>query len=687
MISSALRARLPYLRDLGVDALGAPPGTVSPLADGGYDVADYRAIDPRVRHPRRRRGADRARPPSVSARSSTSSPTTCPTSTAGSRRHWPPGRDPLSGNASGSTRARRARRADRRTAGCRSSRAVRLDPDHRAGRDARRVVPAPVHPAPARPELVTPGGRDEFTGRPAVLVRPRRRRDPDRFGRPAGQGPRAARVPGRPGTGRTPARRSERAPRDLPVAGGGRGLLRRNRGSWSARSGCRTRQRFAQYLRPDELHTAFNFDFMSQALGRRRAPDIDREHARGALPGRRPGHLGAVQSRRHPTGHPLRPGRLVVRLRRQAVRHAHRPRSRSATRPGGRAAVAGSTRIRSTSTRATNSACPRSRTCRWTVLQDPMYFRSGGVDPGRDGCRVPIPWSGNAAPVRVQSPSRAAPPNLVAAAGGLGRSHRRAPVRRPRHRCCSCTATCWLGDAGARTRRRPVDLARLPPATSSRSAVGDRSAWSTSATEPVPLPPHAELVLTSDRSVDGLLPVDTAAWLRLPEAPADVPHSPVPSPTPAVTLSTRTPHSPMRPAPPPAPPTRRSDNAMTTRITALHRGGSLGARARRLQFEHRLRRIQLAAPTTSSAAPTSSAAAVAERLLGRRQLQPPRPRPTPSSESSSAARRPTQDRSRSPSPGCCPPPTTRPRSNSPSGSARSRRSTRTSRSRPRTTSG
>ena len=26
--------------------------------------------------------------------------------------------------------------------------------------------------------------------------------------------------------------------------------------------------------------------------------------------------------------------------------------------------------------------------------QDPMWHRSGGVDPGRDGCRVPMPWSG-----------------------------------------------------------------------------------------------------------------------------------------------------------------------------------------------------------------------------------------------------------------------------------------------------
>jgi alpha-glucosidase len=32
------------------------------------------------------------------------------------------------------------------------------------------------------------------------------------------------------------------------------------------------------------------------------------------------------------------------------------------------------------------------------LLQDPMYFRSGGLDPGRDGCRVPLPWSGAVPP-------------------------------------------------------------------------------------------------------------------------------------------------------------------------------------------------------------------------------------------------------------------------------------------------
>ncbi|HEX2298849.1 MAG TPA: glycoside hydrolase family 13 protein [Pseudonocardiaceae bacterium] len=43
---AGLRARLPYLRDLGVDAIWINPWYPSPMADGGYDVADYRDIDP-----------------------------------------------------------------------------------------------------------------------------------------------------------------------------------------------------------------------------------------------------------------------------------------------------------------------------------------------------------------------------------------------------------------------------------------------------------------------------------------------------------------------------------------------------------------------------------------------------------------------------------------------------------------
>ncbi|MDG4858353.1 glycoside hydrolase family 13 protein [Streptomyces sp. T-3] len=41
-----ITGRLPYLAGLGVDAVWLTPFYASPQADGGYDVADYRAVDP-----------------------------------------------------------------------------------------------------------------------------------------------------------------------------------------------------------------------------------------------------------------------------------------------------------------------------------------------------------------------------------------------------------------------------------------------------------------------------------------------------------------------------------------------------------------------------------------------------------------------------------------------------------------
>src|SRR5947208_8273149 len=38
--------RLPYLVELGVDAIWISPIFVSPMADFGYDIADYTDIDP-----------------------------------------------------------------------------------------------------------------------------------------------------------------------------------------------------------------------------------------------------------------------------------------------------------------------------------------------------------------------------------------------------------------------------------------------------------------------------------------------------------------------------------------------------------------------------------------------------------------------------------------------------------------
>ncbi len=42
----------------------------------------------------------------------------------------------------------------------------------------------------------------------------------------------------------------------------------------------------------------------------------------------------------------------------------------------------------------------------WEVLQDPAVLRSGGAERGRDGCRVPMPWSGGEPPFGFSASGR-----------------------------------------------------------------------------------------------------------------------------------------------------------------------------------------------------------------------------------------------------------------------------------------
>ena len=340
----------PTSRDLGVDAHLDHP--VLPLADGRRaattsptTATSSRCSAPWPRPTRCIAEAHDARPPGAS---STSCPTTPPTSTRGSRRRWPP--------APGSPGARRAtssatgrgagRRRSRRTTGSRSSaaRPGRGSPDGA-------VVPAPVRPRAARPQLGEPRGRAEFEDDPAVLARPRRRRLPHR------RRPRAEEGPGLPDVGDR-GRGGRSVPHERPgppVLGpgrGARGLPRLARGRstrttptamFVAEAWVDDPERLARYVRADELHTAFNFAFLRAPVGRRRrcARRSTRRLAAAAA-GRRTGDLGAVQPRRDPARHPLRP---------------------AATRP----AAASSTR-------------------RWSDRTPRSTRRSGCAGPGRPRC-------------------------------------------------------------------------------------------------------------------------------------------------------------------------------------------------------------------------------------------------------------------------------------------------------------
>ena len=208
-----------------------------------------------------------------------------------------------------------------------------LDPHHEPRRHPRPVVPAPVHPRAARPQLEPPRRAPRARGHPPVLVRPRRRRRAHRLGGAAHQGPRARRGAREPRTGRAPEPGPRRAARRLPrLARRRRQLPRHARaGRRDLASGCRPLRRL-----PAPRRAAHGLQFrlpgppvVGAGAPREHRPDPHRARAgAGAL------DLGAQQPRRHASRDAVRPRRLVVRVPQQALRHLLRPRARHPPRAG-----------------------------------------------------------------------------------------------------------------------------------------------------------------------------------------------------------------------------------------------------------------------------------------------------------------------------------------------------------------
>ena len=396
---AGIRARLPYLAELGVDAIWFSPWYPSPMADAGYDVADYRSIDPAFGTLAE---ADaliaEAHAARASGRSSTWCPNHCSDRTRGSRRRWP------------------------------------------APPGSRRARPVLVPPRPRR-------AGDLPAQRLAVDLR-RPGLDPDDRARTARRGSgtcTCSRPSSRTSTGPTP----RSAPSSRTSCGSGSTAVSTASGStpppcWSRTRRCRrsgpgTRR---PYTDLDDVHDIY------------RAWRTDRRRIPGPGADRR-----GVAARRRAVRPLPAPGRAAHRVqlplpvlplgRRRAARGAstarwpfHAPSARpppgccpTTTWTGTSPGTAGPTRSFSPATARDHSqpvdlalGTRRARAAAllsmalpgsvylyqgeelglWEVediphelRQDPIWHRSGGADPGRDGCRVPLPWSGDRAAVRL----------------------------------------------------------------------------------------------------------------------------------------------------------------------------------------------------------------------------------------------------------------------------------------------
>ena len=172
-------------------------------------------------------------------------------------------------------------------------------------------------------------------------------------------------------------------------------------------------ERLAQYVRADELHTAFNFDFL---LAPWQAEPM-RESIIAALAAHEAvgapatwvlsNHDTVREVSRYARPQGVRPLRKLVDLADLPADFAvGRRRARAAALlmlalPGGAYVYQGE-----------ELGLAEVEDLPDEVLQDPGWEQSGRTERGRDGCRVPIPWSGEAPPFGFSPPNASAPPWL-----------------------------------------------------------------------------------------------------------------------------------------------------------------------------------------------------------------------------------------------------------------------------------
>jgi len=513
---AGVRQRLPYLRDLGVDAIWFNPFYVSPLADGGYDVVDYRAIDPAFGT------LDEAEQLIIEALAlgirtiidivpnhvSDQHPWFQQALAAGPgsperERFWfHPGRGEV-----GELVPNHWVSSFRGTTWTRTK-----NPDGTPGEWYLHLF------TPEQPDLnwADPDVRHEHE---AIL----------RFWFDRGvagfridsaalliKDPALPEVPANPGPGEHPyldrddlhdVYRAWRAIADSYEPA--RMLVGE---VWLDDA-----ERFARYLRPDEMHTAFNFDFMARPWDAKHLPvgapatwvlsnhDVTRPVTRYG----RADTSFAFDAKRSDT-----PADLALGV--------HRARAAALLV----AALPGSVYLY----QGDELGLPEVEDLPAGAIQDPMHFRSHGVDPGRDGCRVPLPWSGTSAPFGF-SPAGTASPSWLPQPENWADLTVEAQDGDP-------TSMLRLYRTAFAIRRTEPDLgdgAMGWIATDDDVLAfvrGPRFACVTNlGVEPVDLPPHDEVLLASGPLDDGRLPSDTAVWLHLtatPDFAPDLSQPPVP---------------------------------------------------------------------------------------------------------------------------------------------------------------
>ncbi|MFC4114916.1 alpha-amylase family glycosyl hydrolase [Nonomuraea zeae] len=263
-------------------------------------------------------------------------------------------------------------------------------------------------------------------------------------------------------------------------------------------------ERFARYLRPDELHTAFNFDFLScpwDPAELRKVIDL-------TLATHTP--IGApptwVLSNHDVTRPVTRYGRADTSFAHGGALHGSPSdlelgyrRARAAALLA--MALPGSVYVY----QGEELGLPEVEDLPDDLRQDPMYARSGGTNPGRDGCRIPLPWSGEEPPYGFGAGTPWLP---------QPESWRKLTVEAQRTDLGSMLNLYRTGLGLRRELLGDGTLAWLDlgPDVLAFTRDSGLTCVTNLGAGPVPLPP-GEVALASGQLEDGLLPSDTTVWL------------------------------------------------------------------------------------------------------------------------------------------------------------------------------
>jgi len=272
-------------------------------------------------------------------------------------------------------------------------------------------------------------------------------------------------------------------------------------------------QRFAAYLGDQEMHTAFNFDFMAQPWSasalRQSIQTTLAAHASVGAP------TTWVLSNHDVTRPVTRYGREDTSFAFLAKRFGTPTDLELGTRRARAAclitaALPGCLYLY----QGDELGLPEDEELPLACIQDPMHFRSGGVDPGRDGCRVPLPWTSEPAGNFGFSDSDDPAPAWLPQPQWWGRYGARAQADDP------ASMLALYRDA-LRLRRASIDPeARLEWLSLGEDVIafarGQFACIANLSTRAVDLP--AAEVLLSSRQLDGhRLEPDCAVWLHLPQ--------------------------------------------------------------------------------------------------------------------------------------------------------------------------